>query len=164
MRDGPPGGGLRGALEDHQIARSMLAEAERLQREATPEHGDPSPLITTTLALCRAEAARAEGHDPALWALAADEFGVTGERYQRAYCRLREADSRLAHRGDRKVATVALVEAWRSACDLGARRLVERCERLADRANIRLDDLRANDASPKTASPPTWGSRPGRSR
>ena len=90
-----------------------------------------------------------DGDDPAPWVLAADEFGLVGDRYQRAYCRFREAEARLAHRGDRKAATVALVEAWRSACDLGARRVVERCERLAGRANIRLDDLRAHDASPK---------------
>ena len=135
--------------KDHQIAQSMLAEVERLQRAATPEHGDASPMITTTVALCRAETARVDGDDPAPWAQAADEFGLVGDRYQRAYCRFREAEARLAHRGDRKAATVALVEAWRSACDLGARRVVERCERLAGRANIRLDDLRAHGASPK---------------
>ena len=135
--------------KNHQIARSMLAEAERLQREATPEHGDASPMITTALALCRAETARVDGDDPSPWALAAEEFGSVGDRYHRAYCRFREAEARLAHRGDRKVATVVLVEAWRSARDLGARRLVERCERLAERANIRLDDPRAHDASPK---------------
>jgi ATP/maltotriose-dependent transcriptional regulator MalT len=130
-------------------AESMLAEVDAHIAHAMALAGRASRWQVALGSLCRAEAARVTENDPEAWSTAAAALNVLGDRYHVAYCGFREAEARLAHRADRRLATEALTEAWQDARNLGAAGLARRCERLAERARITLDDPSGPDASPQ---------------
>jgi DNA-binding CsgD family transcriptional regulator len=147
----PARSGRRSAVEPTKAARvaeSMLAEVERLLAAAAVG-GHASPYPVALGAWCRAEASRIHGSDPAAWARAVAAYKDLGAPYHAAYCGFREAEARLHARGDRRAATEALLEAWRTARRLDARDLVTRCERLAERGRIVLDDPHDDSATPR---------------
>jgi DNA-binding CsgD family transcriptional regulator len=144
--------GRRRAIDPAKASRqaeSMLAEVDTHIAHTTALAGRASPWQAALGPLCRAEAARVTGDDPEAWSTAAAALNVLGDRYHVAYCRFREAEARFAHRADRRLATEALTEAWQDARHLGAAGLARRCERLAERARITLDDPSGPDASPQ---------------
>jgi DNA-binding CsgD family transcriptional regulator/tetratricopeptide (TPR) repeat protein len=129
-----------------RLASERLAEAEHRVEEVAGTGSQMSPYYPALLRQCRAEAARVSGPDPAAWAVAAESWSAFGDVYRAASCRWREAEALLAGRGDRKRAVAALVDAWSSARDIGARSIVRQCERLAERAHVPLDDYAAEVA------------------
>jgi DNA-binding CsgD family transcriptional regulator len=132
-----------------RVAETMLAEVETHVAASTPIGWDPSPWLLALGALCRAESTRLRQSDATAWSVAAAAWRTLGDPFHVAYCRFREAEALLAGRADRRPATEALTDAWQSARRLGAAALTARCERLAERARIALDDPRGPSASPR---------------
>jgi DNA-binding CsgD family transcriptional regulator/tetratricopeptide (TPR) repeat protein len=140
-----------------RVAESMIAEVDRLIDDESARGVESSPIATAFASLCRAEATRVGDTRPDAWATAAQVWDELPGPYHAAYCRYREAEARLSARGDRRAATEALLEAWRVSRRLGAGALVARCERLAKRARIELDDPQADDATPMTRAAASLG-------
>jgi DNA-binding CsgD family transcriptional regulator/tetratricopeptide (TPR) repeat protein len=132
-----------------QVAETTLAEIDALVAAFTPDGREPTIRLRTLVLLCRAEASRVLGPDPSAWSDAASAWAELGDPYHRGYCRMREAEALLTGGGDRRPATDALTDAWRTGVGLGAATLVAQCEGLADRARITLDDGIGADASPR---------------
>lgn len=139
-----------------RVAESMLADVEAT---VAAERGS-SPWITALRALCRAEAARVVGPDPVAWSVAVSAMDQLCDRYHSAYCLAREAEARLADRGDRRMAVETLAEAWHAARQLGAPGLVARCERLAERARVTLEDPNGPEATPQQRAAADLGLTP----
>jgi DNA-binding CsgD family transcriptional regulator/tetratricopeptide (TPR) repeat protein len=136
------------AAKAAQLAESVLVEVDRLVNEG-PEGAPPAlPIARAFASLCRAEATRVGVARPDVWIAAARAWDALPAPFHGAYCRYREAEARLSTRGDRRAATDALLEAWRVGRRLGAGTLVARCEKLAERARIDLDDPQDDDATP----------------
>jgi DNA-binding CsgD family transcriptional regulator len=127
----------------------MLTKVESHVAASTPIGGEPSPWLLALGALCRAESTRLRQSDSTAWSAAAAAWRTLGDPFHAAYCRFREAEALLAGRADRRPATAALNDAWQSARRLGAAALTARCERLAERARIALDDPNGPSASPR---------------
>lgn len=132
-----------------RLAEAILAEVDVCVAASTQEGGTPSVWFEALRRLCIAEATRLRGSDPDAWSTAAATWREFGDPYHVAYCTLRLAEALLAGRADRRAATDALTDAWRSARALGAGTLIARCERLAERARIQLEDPRGPDSSPR---------------
>ncbi len=132
--------GRRGAIDPdkpRRLAAALVAEVdELLSRQA----GAPSPLIAAARARCVAEAARVTGPDAGAWRQAVAAAETLGDRYGAAWCRHRTAEALLASRGERARATELLTAAWTEARELGAVPLVARCQRVAERARLKLAD------------------------
>jgi DNA-binding CsgD family transcriptional regulator/tetratricopeptide (TPR) repeat protein len=123
-----------------QVADSMLAEAELCIDRANTGTAHNSPWADALIAQCRAEATRVRASDPASWAAAAASWDRLPAPFHAASCRFREAEALLSGRRDRRSATTALLDAWETAQHLGATTLAARCERLAERARLELDN------------------------
>ena len=90
--------------------------------------------------LCEAEATRLERRaDPGAWSAAVDAWRRLGRPYPLAYARWREAEARLAARGDREQAAAALREAHEIATRLRAEPLLGELTALATRARLSLE-------------------------
>jgi len=142
VADGVDEARARGKKPDLDKAR-LLAAAFVEEAEIFAGHGEPGnprslPSDVAFLAMGRAEQARLYENDATPWAEAAARWDALAQPYQGAYCRWREAEALLAARGERKYATQRLLEAWRLASGMGAAGLVNRTERLAQRARITL--------------------------
>jgi DNA-binding CsgD family transcriptional regulator/tetratricopeptide (TPR) repeat protein len=99
-----------------------------------------TPLSTSWLLLCRAEATRLHRTpDPDAWAAAAASWDGGHRPYPAAYARFREAEARLAARGDRALATTTLRAAHEAAERLGAEPLAREIAGLAARARLSLE-------------------------
>jgi DNA-binding CsgD family transcriptional regulator/tetratricopeptide (TPR) repeat protein len=132
-----------------RAAEATMAEIGALVEALTPDGREPTVWLRTLQVLCAAEASRVLGPDPSAWSSAAAAWSEIGDPFQRAYCRMRECEARLAERGERRAAGAALTDAWATAVGLGAATLVAQCEQLAERARITLDDGSGADASPR---------------
>ena len=126
-----------------EAGRGVLAAMR--ERHAEVVAGRP-PLVAQSaswLLLCEAEASRLERRpDPAAWAAAAAAWRDLERPYPLAYTRWREAEARLAARGDRDGATDALREADEIATRLGAEPLLREIAALAARARLVLESDR----------------------
>jgi len=148
--------GLRGnadAAENARARRDADAEAaaiaagdelldamERRHAEVIAESPVFTPLSTSWVLLCRAEAARLHRRaDPDAWAATAVTWDALGRPYPAAYARFREAEARLAGRGDRALATRTLRAAHEAAERLGAEPLARAIAGLATRARLSLE-------------------------
>jgi ATP/maltotriose-dependent transcriptional regulator MalT len=121
-----------------RLASGMLGEVDNLLAARAARGFAPTPIITASVAMCRAEASRLTEPDPDLWRDAAALWDITQEAYPAAYCRWREAEVLLNARLDRKRAIASAQAAWRCAVAMGAPLFRERVERLAERARIVL--------------------------
>jgi DNA-binding CsgD family transcriptional regulator len=103
-------------------------------------------LSSPWLALCEAEGTRlSRTHDPEAWLAVAAAWEELGRPYPAAYARWREAEARLAARGDRRSVADALRTAHEIASRLGAEPLDREVTTLAGRARLSLEDDRSGD-------------------
>jgi DNA-binding NarL/FixJ family response regulator len=92
------------------------------------------------LLLCEAEATRLRRRaDPDAWLECVQAWGRLARPYPAAYARWREAEARLAGRGDRAEATAALRAARDIAARLQAEPLARQVAALAARARLNLE-------------------------
>lgn len=136
------------ATKAMRAAEVALAEVDAKVSAATPIGGTPTPWFVALRSQCHAEAARLGPSDAGPWVEAVSAWRSLDDPFHAAYCRYREAEARLGQ-GHRRDATEALTDAWRSARELGAGTLIARCERLAERARIQLEDPHGPDSSPR---------------
>jgi DNA-binding CsgD family transcriptional regulator/tetratricopeptide (TPR) repeat protein len=156
--------GLRAAADAADLARARrrTADADRhvstgkrwlaavLDRHADVLAARPvfAPLSDAWMLQCVAETARLERRpDPEAWAAAGDAWDRVGRPYQGAYVRWREAEARLAVRGDRGRAAGALRTALAVAERLGAAPLAREITALAARARLSIE-ASAHDEAP----------------
>ena len=129
------------AAEGAVAAGRALVEAMRL-RHADVAEDRPSYLALSQawLLLCEAEATRLERQaDPGAWADSVEAWDRLGRPYIVAYARWREAEARLAARGDRGLAADALRSALETAERLRAEPLRNEVLALAARARLDLE-------------------------
>jgi DNA-binding CsgD family transcriptional regulator/tetratricopeptide (TPR) repeat protein len=139
------------ARGDHPSAAAARAAATRrlglldalLQRRA--QVAPPAEALAHRAA-CAAEVQRA-ANDPghSAWADTAARWEALGQPYPAAYARWREAESRLARRGDRSGAADALRDGGRLTAGLGAGPLRAELEGLARRARLAVEETSAPD-------------------
>ena len=97
-------------------------------------------LSDAWLRLCEAEASRLERRpDPTIWLACIAAWEGLGQPYVVAYARWREAEARLAARGDRDLAATALRAALETTARLGAEPLEREITALAARARLDLE-------------------------
>jgi DNA-binding CsgD family transcriptional regulator len=108
------------------------------------------PLSRAWVLLCEAESTRLRrSPDPEAWVASVAAWDALGRPYPAAYARWREAEARLATRGDRDLAAAALRAARDTAVRLAAEPLAREVTSLAARARLSLDD--APDEAPAPA-------------
>jgi DNA-binding CsgD family transcriptional regulator len=148
--------GLRASADAAELARARrsaeqehesVAAGERLLEAVRRRHADviaTRPIFEAQseawLRLCEAEAARLRRDpDPESWTSAVGAWEAIDAPYPAAYCRLREAEARLAARGDRELAAKAVRGAMAIATRLGAEPLSRELNALATRARLPLE-------------------------
>jgi DNA-binding CsgD family transcriptional regulator/tetratricopeptide (TPR) repeat protein len=125
------------------------AELLRSFASATPGPDAFGGRFESDAAVSAAESARADGRsDPAVWRLALDALGSTGDAWLRAYASFRLAEAMLASHAPRQDAQAALSTAFGLANWLSAQPLIGWIEAIARRARISL-----LVAEPPTAEP-----------
>jgi ATP/maltotriose-dependent transcriptional regulator MalT len=133
----------RAAAEERharEAGAAMLAAIRDRHAEVVSERPAFTPLSEAWLLLCEAEAARLDRRpDPTAWAASAAAWERLGRPYPAAYARWREAEARLAARGDRALAASALRASLDVARRLGAAPLEAEVTALAARARLALD-------------------------
>ncbi len=142
----------RRAADDEAAALTAgdgLLEAMRRRHEAVattrPALG---PVSAAWLRACEAETTRLlRRPDPDLWAACAQGWDRLGRPYPAAYARWREAEARVAARGDRALAAAALRRALETAERLDAVPLAREITGLARRARLTLETS-DQDAAP----------------
>jgi DNA-binding CsgD family transcriptional regulator len=103
-----------------------------------------APLSEVWLLLCEAEGNRLHRRaEPEAWAKAARAWAQLGRPYPAAYARYREAEARLAAKGDRTLAASALRGALETATRLRAEPLAREVTALAARARLTLESGQA---------------------
>jgi DNA-binding CsgD family transcriptional regulator/tetratricopeptide (TPR) repeat protein len=122
-------------------AGNELVEALRRREEAIPPQRRAFEARSAAwLPLVEAEATRLQGRpDPDAWRRAADLWQRLDRRYLVAYIRWREAEARLARRGDRDAAATELREALDVAVAAGAAPLAAEIRGLAMRARLPIE-------------------------
>ena len=158
--------GLRANADAAELARArrspdrvreLVAAGEGLLAGIRRRHADilaTRPAVeaysAALLLLCEAEATRLHRHpDPGAWLAAVEAWDRLGRPYPAAYARWREAEARLAGRGDRALATAALRAARDVAAELGAALLGREVAALAARARLTLESEQGQAPAPK---------------
>lgn len=148
--------GLRAHADAAELARARRSADQERQAVAAGDelldgirrrHADVlatrpvfEPLSEAWLLLCEAEATRLHRRpDPDAWVACVEAWERPGRPYAVAYARWREAEARLAARGDRGLATTALRAALDTARRLGAEPLSREVTALAARARLALE-------------------------
>jgi len=132
-------------LSPDQVRRLREHCADLVRRSAgtVPAVQD---VVTTFIAMCTAEIARAEGRsDPEIWAHVAELWEQREQPYPAAYARLRRAEALFATRARSTVATRELVLAERTARSLDAVPFLAEITDLARRARVRFDTPDSED-------------------
>ncbi|MDD9370852.1 MAG: response regulator transcription factor, partial [Acidimicrobiales bacterium] len=125
--------------EAERVARGLVARLEDLAATTVARQASPTTEVAAALLTGRAELTRVlDQPDPAAWRAAAEVWDAIGFPHPAAYARLRSAEAALATGGRDTAADDALLTAWTTAADLGARPLAETVARLARRARITL--------------------------
>jgi DNA-binding CsgD family transcriptional regulator/tetratricopeptide (TPR) repeat protein len=158
--------GVRAAADVAEIARArrdeaaearavaagtrILAAMEARHAEVLAERPVYAGISESWRSLAAAEGSRLRREpDPDAWLAAADAAAAIGRPYPEAYARWREAEARLAGRGDRALAGTALQAAAAIVDRLRAEPLRSEIAALAARARLSLE------APSRTAGPPT---------
>ena len=148
--------GVRAAADLAEIARARRAPADeasalkageellaamRRRHDAVITTRPPlEPVSTAWLRQCEAETTRLlRRPDPEAWIACAAGWERLGRPYPAAYARWREAEARVAARGDREQAAATLRRALDTAERLGAAPLAREISGLARRARLSLD-------------------------
>jgi DNA-binding NarL/FixJ family response regulator/tetratricopeptide (TPR) repeat protein len=148
--------GLRANADVAEFARARrtpdreataVAAGEELLEGIRRRHADVvatrpafEPQSSAWLLLCEAESARLHRQaEPDAWVACVDAWTRLGRPYVVAYVRWREAEARLAARGDRGRVAAALRAARDTAQDLGAEPLAREIAALATRARLALE-------------------------
>jgi DNA-binding CsgD family transcriptional regulator len=128
-----------GNLSD--LASALVDNTARTIASRAASGGQATPGSTRSTATCVAEQSRLSRSDPSLWAQAASLWDASGEPYDAAYCRWRQAQAILESRSGRDEASECLRAAWRTASQIGAVPLRSMIEQLAQRARISLHEI-----------------------
>jgi DNA-binding CsgD family transcriptional regulator/tetratricopeptide (TPR) repeat protein len=148
--------GLRANADAAELARARRSPDQERQAIAAGDdllegirrrHADVlatrhafEPFSSALLLLCEAEATRLHRHpDPDAWLECVRAWDRLGRPYPAAYARWREAEARLAGRGDRALATAALRAARDIAAGLQAEPLAREVAALAARARLNIE-------------------------
>ena len=124
----------------------VLAAIRRRHAEVQAERPVFLSLSSSWLALCEAEATRlSRTPDVEAWLAVSATWEEQDRPYLVAYARWREAEARLAARGDRGLAAEALRAAHEIATRLGAEPLDREVTTLAGRARLSLEIDRSED-------------------
>jgi DNA-binding CsgD family transcriptional regulator len=121
------------------LAAELTEKAQNLVDLQRQRGREPIPRAEALALQCQAEATRLSVSDATSWEWAAERWERLGERYNAAYCRLRQAEKLLASRSSPVRAGKALLAAWRTSMEIGAAPLKTRAEELAQRARVSLD-------------------------
>ena len=157
--------GLRANADAAELARARRSPDQERQAVAAGEelvaairgrHADVvatrpafEPQSEAWLLLCEAEATRLHGQaDPDAWVASAQAWEGLRRPYAVAYARWREAEARLAGRGNRALAAGALRVALDIAERLGAEPLAGAIKALAARARLSLEPKVREAAQP----------------
>ena len=139
--------------QEHRAVATGDALLEAMRgRNAETVASAPSlaPLSEVWLLLCEAEGSRLHRRpDGAAWAAAAAAWDRLGRPYPAAYARYREAEARLAAKGDRGPAEAALRDALDVATRLRAEPLAREVTSLASRARLTMEPDQADEARPE---------------
>ena len=138
---------LARARRTPELERGAVAAGEQLLEVIRQRHADivgERPVFTALseawLSLAEAEATRLHRRpEPEAWAACARAWDALARPYVVAYARWREAEARLAARGDRDLAAAALRAANETAGRLGAVPLAREVAALAARARLDLE-------------------------
>ena len=158
--------GLRANADAAELARArrspdeergLVAAGEQLLEAIRERHARVvatrpafESLSGAWLQLCEAEGTRLHRHpDPDAWVACVRAWDRIDRPYVVAYARWREAEARLAARGDRGLAAEALRISRDIATRLGARPLKREVTALAARARLMLD---ADESEPSVAA------------
>ncbi len=107
-----------------------------LQRQRGTE---PLPRAEALALQCQAEATRLSVSDATSWERAAERWERLGERYNVAYCLVRQAEALLAARSAPARAATCLRRAWGMSVEIGAAPLRGKTEAIAQRARVSLE-------------------------
>ena len=120
--------------------RELVVAMRRRHAEVVADRPSFEGLSEAWLRLCEAEATRLERRpDPTVWLACIAAWERLGQPYVVAYARWREAEARLAARGDRDLAATALRAALETTARLGAEPLEREITALAARARLDLE-------------------------
>ncbi|MFL5778763.1 MAG: AAA family ATPase [Chloroflexota bacterium] len=126
----------------------LIDEVRRRQADIASTRPIFEPHWRPWLLLSEAEATRLHGTaDPGAWLAAVERWDELSRPYLAAYCRWREAEARLAARGDRETAAGSLRSALETAERLGADPLAREVRALATRARLDLEPAVPSDAA-----------------
>jgi DNA-binding CsgD family transcriptional regulator len=138
-----------------RAGRSWLEAVRARHAEVVAERPVYAPLSEPWLLLAEAEARRlVREPDPEAWRAAVDAWAVLPRPYQEAYARFREAEARLASRGDRGAATDTLRRGVAIADRLRAEPLRREMLALAARARLEVEGGGDEPAAVPVASGP----------
>jgi DNA-binding CsgD family transcriptional regulator len=160
--------GIRAAADSAELARvrrddagerEAVAAADAFMAALRTRHADVvahrpvyEPLSRAEVLMAEAEIARLRrAPDPDAWHAAADAWASLRRPYPQAYAHWREAEARLAARGDRELAVQALRAASAIADRLRAEPLRAEIAALATRARLTLDIDASVDGAPDAA-------------
>jgi ATP/maltotriose-dependent transcriptional regulator MalT len=145
------------AAADEAVAagRSLVEAMRRRHADVVATRPAYEELSLAWLLLCEAEATRLERRpDPDAWIRSIEAWSRLGRQYVAAYGRWREAEARLAVRGDRALVTAALRSALAVAERLGAEPLRAEVLALAGRARLDLEAAEPKPAAEEKAAEP----------
>jgi DNA-binding CsgD family transcriptional regulator len=133
----------RSADQEHlaiEAAEALLEAIRRRHADVIEARPAFEPLSEGWLLLCEAEATRLHRRpDPDAWVACVQAWERLGRPYVVAYARWREAEARLAARGDRALAAAALRAALDTAERLQAEPLAREVTALAARARLAIE-------------------------
>jgi ATP/maltotriose-dependent transcriptional regulator MalT len=144
------------AADEAVVAGRSLVEAMRRRHaEVVATRPAYEELSGAWLLLCEAEATRLDRRpDPDAWIRSTEAWTRLGRQYVAAYGRWREAEARLAVRGDRELAAAALRAALAVVERLGAEPLRAEVLALAGRARLDLEAAEPKPAAEEKAAEP----------
>ena len=123
-----------------RILAAELTEKAQLLVDAPRQRGGQAAPRAEAFALqCWAEASRLSGSDDSRWEPSAARWEALGERFNAAYCLVRQAEALLAARSAPARAARCLRRAWRTSVEIGASPLQAKAEAIARRARVSLD-------------------------
>lgn len=121
------------------LAAQLMEEAQLLVDAPRQRGGQAVPQAEAFALQCQAEASRLAGSDHRLWEASSDRWEALLERYNAAYCLVRQAEALLAERSAPARAAKCLRRAWRMSVEIGAAPLRAKAEAIAQRARVSLD-------------------------